>query len=173
MNQAKPSDADFERVLFFFQGIESILEESRLIESRDDPGRRDFDELDVMDWLESQWKHVGPAWQRVLWAGKVAIDNTCQPNADVLKLKPDIAEAIYQASLVPVLKAQLEEAKRVAAEPEPSNSGEPYFIRRVQEGKYVLEIVSASTGEVVGRYYDQSRESAERHLREWNEGERS
>lgn len=39
-------------------------------------------------------------------------------------------------------------------------------------GKYKLCIVNTETGAVVGKYYESLRATAERHVKEWNNGQR-
>lgn len=46
-----------------------------------------------------------------------------------------------------------------------------YAVRKA-EGKYPIAIVDTETGDVVGRYYERSREAARDHCRDLNEGRR-
>lgn len=102
VKMAKPSEKDFDRVLFFFQGIEAMLEENTIIESQDDEGTP-FEPEAALEWLEKQWKDVNCSWRRVLWAGQVAIDNACDPSKDVLEFKPEILAAAKLAESQPAL----------------------------------------------------------------------
>lgn len=70
MQMAKPTDEQFDAVFDFLQRMESRM-----------PDR------------------VRSCWQRVLWAGKTAIDNACDPNSDVLKFKPEIEAALKSAGV--------------------------------------------------------------------------
>ena len=92
MRQAKPSAEDQDAVFRFLQGMESILEDGL-----DPDTELPVDEDGVLAWLQSQWKVVGTSWQRVLWAGRVAIDNACDPNLDYLEFKPEILSAMKAA----------------------------------------------------------------------------
>ncbi len=57
----------------------------------------------VWDFLQRSERKMPDAvrncWQRVLWAGKTAIDNACDPNASVLQFKPEIEAAMKAAGL--------------------------------------------------------------------------
>lgn len=37
---------------------------------------------------------MGSSWHRVVWGGKTAIDNCCDPDADVLEWRPDVRQRI-------------------------------------------------------------------------------
>lgn len=53
-------------------------------------------------------------------------------------------------------------------------TGEYMLVEQCEHGRpYDLHIVHARSKEIVGRYLKSSRKSAERHLREWNEGKRA
>jgi hypothetical protein len=92
MKQAKPSAAECQAFLRFMKGLESIFENHESPDTGDDP----FNPLStskVYLWLENQWHAIGPIWQRVYFAGQMAIDNTCDPNADMLEWRDEIKEA--------------------------------------------------------------------------------
>lgn len=94
VRMAKPSKDDFDNVLFFFQGIEAMLEENVIIQHKDDEGVPFSGAESAMDWIEAQWKKVSYSWNRVLWGGKTAIDAACDPNSEVLEFKPEILAAM-------------------------------------------------------------------------------
>lgn len=103
---AKPSQEDFDTLHGFLQGLEGILERNELPEGHPDEGQEpdeyggSIDSPVIVDWLHDQWggrwqrSGVGTCWQRVLWAGDVAIKNACDPDADVLEFKPEIQRAM-------------------------------------------------------------------------------
>lgn len=100
VKMAKPSKEDFDRVLNFFQGIEMMLEEGAvpLATDEDEPGEDATPER-ALDWLEEKWKKVRMSWSRVLWAGKVAIDNCCDPDGDVLEWHPKVTGLLSAAQV--------------------------------------------------------------------------
>lgn len=95
MKMAKPSEEDFNIVHDFLQGIELAIEEGCLPDpSNPDGCGEDATPERFLDWVERQWRLVRMSWSRVLWAGKTAIDNACDPNSDVLEFRPDILAAM-------------------------------------------------------------------------------
>ena len=96
VKMAKPSEADFDCVHDFLKGLEIILEEGCIPKADldDDIDLPNATAEPVFDWLEKQWRDVSRSWSRVLWAGKTAIDNCCDPNADVLEFKPEIKKTL-------------------------------------------------------------------------------
>jgi len=93
LKQAKPTEDEFQLLLRFLSGLED------LIELRNWPGAEDSCADDtpravtaeaVWDWLQEQWRTVGPRWQRVLWAGDTAIRNACDPESRVLDWHPHL-----------------------------------------------------------------------------------
>lgn len=88
LRSAEPYGAGTVRRDDFLQKLEVIIEEGCL------PDESDAEPTDVFEWLHRQWEQVGPVWRRVLFAGQVAIDNACDPNADTLEWKPEIAAAL-------------------------------------------------------------------------------
>lgn len=69
MKQAKPTAAECAAFLRFMQGLESIIES---VESPDGSEIDVHDNAECMEWIESQWRTIGPIWQRVYWAGRRA-----------------------------------------------------------------------------------------------------
>lgn len=97
MKMAKPSDADFDAVLAFLQAVESVFEDGVDAET----GAELDEGIEMMRSIERRWDGgAAYAWQRVLWAGKTAIDNCCDPNATTLEHKPEIAAAIAACELI-------------------------------------------------------------------------
>lgn len=94
--QAMPGPGQFEKLNGFLQGIEEIVE--YMVMPGGDPDNDGQPEPDqVFEWLCDQWDEIGPLWRRVLFAGQVAIDNACDPNAKTLEWKPEIAAALKAA----------------------------------------------------------------------------
>lgn len=90
MKQAKPSEADYDSVLRFFQAVEEALNNGQ--------------------WpngiAEAVDKHFPFAsWERVYWAGLTCIHNACDPDLDYLQFKPEIREREKE---VERLKGELE-----------------------------------------------------------------
>lgn len=92
LKMAKPSQQDFECVHDFLQGIETIIEDDLIPEQGDGESGTLATEDRTVEWMTTQWRRVRRSWSRVLWAGKTAIDNCCDPNANVLEWKPEIVE---------------------------------------------------------------------------------
>jgi hypothetical protein len=78
---AIPSQEEFEKLVQFFHGLDELIQK--------DPW-----EVDAADWLRQNFPSVENSWQRVLLAGKTAIDNACDPNLDYLDWKPEIKIAL-------------------------------------------------------------------------------
>lgn len=107
LKMAKPSEEDFDTVHGFLQGLEAMLEHNKLPDDHPDAAVHEPDEYGgpidspvIVDWVRRKWGQcrrragVQNCWQRVLWAGKTAIDNACDPAADVLEYKPEIQRAM-------------------------------------------------------------------------------
>lgn len=101
MQMAKPHSGEFDTVYRFLSGMESIIERGCLPVGEGD----EYDEIECesaeekLAWIENAWDAVSPSWQRVLMAGQVAIENACDPDATVLKFKPEIAAAMKAAGI--------------------------------------------------------------------------
>lgn len=98
MKMAKPSQEDFDAVWKFLQGLESLIERREHPETEERIS--DWNLQDEMaSWIESRWPAVSYSWQRLIIAGQVAIDNACDPTADTLEWKPEIAAAMRAAGM--------------------------------------------------------------------------
>lgn len=75
MKQAKPSNAEFEQVITFLQDLDDAIHD---------------DNPDLAEWVRQRYPTIQNCWSRVLWAGKTAIDNSCDPTLDHLEWKPEI-----------------------------------------------------------------------------------
>lgn len=109
VKMAKPSEKDFDTVLRFLQGLDEIHEYAVI--TNDDGDDQDMDDPEkIVEWVESKWPQVVRAYSRVLWAGKTAIDNACDPTLDVLEFKPEILEAMKIAAEVKARRERLSQA---------------------------------------------------------------
>jgi hypothetical protein len=90
MKQAKPTAAECAAFLRFMQGLESIIES---VESPDGSEIDVHDNAECMEWIESQWRTIGPIWQRVYWAGQTCINNACDPTATTLEWRDELKDA--------------------------------------------------------------------------------
>lgn len=71
------------------------------------------------------------------------------------------------------LHEAIEQVKaKVVARHQQSTAAFTLVEQHIHGEPYGLHIVRVATGEIVGKYYPCSRETAERHLRDWNEGKR-
>jgi hypothetical protein len=91
VKMAKPSAKDFDVVHDFLQRLESIVEQGLDIQ---EDSETEIDDADVGGWVDDNWRAVSGSWQRLLWAGKTAIDNLCDPDADALEVKPEIQSRV-------------------------------------------------------------------------------
>lgn len=81
MKMAKPTNAEFERVMRFANELDEKIKSS----TDDALGR----------WVKDNYIWMG----RVIFAYSVLADNCCDPESDVLNWKPEIAEAMKAAGL--------------------------------------------------------------------------
>ena len=91
MKQAKPTADESLAFLRFMQGLESILERGEILIDEGDTLR--ITDALMIGWLAREWERIGPIWKRVFFAGQVAIDNACDPNADTLEWREELKEA--------------------------------------------------------------------------------
>jgi hypothetical protein len=97
---AKPSKEDFDRVFDYLQNLESILTEEKLADTDEKEGAPIKNDGEAIVWLSRNWKQVSHRWERLLWAGKTAIDNLCDPDASVLEVKPEIQSRVNVGDFV-------------------------------------------------------------------------
>jgi hypothetical protein len=96
MTHARPGEGQFEATVHFLNVVEWIVEQGILHDENeteldlDDSG----DRLKAFAFIQDEWEKVSHCWQRVLFAGYVAIDNACDPNNKTLVFKPEILQAI-------------------------------------------------------------------------------
>lgn len=99
VKMAKPTEEDFSRVREFLDMIEEVMEYGTYTPPNDDG--EEISEIigseRLLELIEAAWGGpgqigVGVSWRRVVWGGKVAIDNCCDPDADVLEWLPAVIE---------------------------------------------------------------------------------
>lgn len=88
MLQARPSADDFAAVHHLLQGLQSILEQGTFPDDEGDKGA-EFPDSAPTEWLIEAWENASCSWQRLLYAGQVAIDNACDPTLSHLEFKPE------------------------------------------------------------------------------------
>ena len=101
MKMAKPKEGEFETVLRFLQGLEHINNtwtlppdhdnDDAANDDDDDEECEEVSDAEIVAWIDREWPAVDMAYQRVLFAGQIAIENACDPNATTLEWKPEIA----------------------------------------------------------------------------------
>jgi len=89
LKMAKPTDADNDAMLAFMQLVETLC-----MDGEDADGNYVDDAERFQSLVEAAYRTVNARWTRVLYAGMTAISNACDPNADVLEWKPEIAVAL-------------------------------------------------------------------------------
>lgn len=105
MKMAKASKEDIERCIKFFQFIEEFMEYgTHTPESEDfEEDSIDLDDEAFVERLRAMWggrfkaAAVDCAWTRVVMGCDILIDNCCDPNADTLEWKPEIAKQLAEA----------------------------------------------------------------------------
>jgi hypothetical protein len=103
LKQAMPTREDRDTVLDVLHWLATAVEEN--IEYDGDGNDFEISDDAIIDRLRSHFtsagRNFGTAWQRVIYAGLCAIDNACDPNADVLEWKPELARALEIVSAEP------------------------------------------------------------------------
>lgn len=95
MKQARPTEAEFHRVFKFLWDLENIMDYGEMPDDFDRCSEDREATIDRVDrWLAEEWRGVGHLWQRVLMAGKVAMDNACDPSLPHLEFKPEIVKGL-------------------------------------------------------------------------------
>lgn len=82
LRQAKPTEEETQNLIDFLEELESQLF-----------NQNSFG-LPLADWLLQNYPKISGLWRRVIYAGKVAIDNACDPELDHLDWKPAIKAAM-------------------------------------------------------------------------------
>jgi hypothetical protein len=115
VKMAKPSQEDFDAVYHLLQWIDAVFESDVYLtddEDKEDPIGSD---TETMYRLKKKWRSVGGSWQRMLWAGKTAIDNCCDPACDVLEYKPELRRAVAVEGALTGLMERWEERMKTSA----------------------------------------------------------
>lgn len=87
MRQARPTEADFDAVLDFFNELEAVIEGE---DARED------DDVDIDMWLSGLWDKVTNHWRRAVFGGQVAVVNACDPTCGHLEFKKELKDAVAQ-----------------------------------------------------------------------------
>ena len=102
VKMAKASEDDLRRVREFFQMIEEVVEYGTYTADEDDDPEHivdsQFAELISRMWNE-RGPGVGSAWSRVVCGCQMLIANCCDPDADTLEWRPDVAAAMEAAGV--------------------------------------------------------------------------
>lgn len=97
MKMAKASADDLRRVREFFEMLEEACEHGTYTADEEaEPQKMSFRMLE--DLMQNLWNEGGPgvgtSWRRVVHGCQMLIDNCCDPDADTLEFRPDIAFAM-------------------------------------------------------------------------------
>lgn len=104
MKMAKPSIKDYEafdelQTIFMALVVYRITPESMASDSPETI----YDDIKVRaelgERVEAWWDKHGGSWDRVVFGGQMAIENACDPNADTLEWRPEIAAALEAAKV--------------------------------------------------------------------------
>lgn len=103
MKMAKADKDDIDRCIKFFQFVEEFMEYgTHTPQEKRDPETGESESIKLTDEefvekLREMWgRRFGPsgvdcAWQRVVFGCDILITNVCDPNSDVLEVRPDWA----------------------------------------------------------------------------------
>lgn len=116
MKQAKASERDIQAVIDFFNVIEEAVEQG-VVEISGKEVRVTDDVLSRL--VHCMWGQTSSAWRRVVFGYKVLVDNACDPDANTLEWRPDIAALIHQAEINRSIVAAVRTAK-AAETPSPA-----------------------------------------------------
>ena len=102
MKMAKASSDDVDKVIAFFHVIEEYMDYGTHTPENPDVEEEsiDLDPERFVELLRERWgRRFGPcgvdaAWSRVVHGYQVLVDNCCDPNAETLEWKPEIAEKL-------------------------------------------------------------------------------
>lgn len=104
LKQAMPTEEDRRIVLDFLHWLETyVLTDIEYIKDEDgDDIEVELSDEDFLERLEEHFtsagRNFGCSWQRVVYAGLCAIDNACDPHADVLEWRPEIRRGLELVS---------------------------------------------------------------------------
>ncbi len=94
IRQSKPSEKEFDALEKFLLRLFEVAENGK------------FDDFQVRQFI-CRNAHLEGSVGRVLWGGRTAIANACDPACDTLEWKPEIAEAIARPSECPTCGRKL------------------------------------------------------------------
>lgn len=100
VKMARADEDDFRRVIDFLNMLDEIMEYGTYTPQNDDQEEisEEIDDAErLRELIEAAWggpgrAGVGSSWRRVVFGGQMAIDNCCDPDADVLEWRPDVRE---------------------------------------------------------------------------------
>ena len=115
MKQHKPTEKEFDDVHGMLNLIDEVLENGYIADDVED---EDFDpdaeyepppELmsatQFVERLRQAYSSGGYRWQGVLWAGKTAIDNACDPDATTLEWRKELKAIMEPADTQGIIQA--------------------------------------------------------------------
>ncbi len=99
MKMARASKDDLDRMIAFMQFIEEFMDYGTYTPENDEVEEESIDLTDeaFVERIRELWGRrfghhgVDGAWARVVFGYGVLIDNVCDPNADTLEWKPELA----------------------------------------------------------------------------------
>lgn len=102
MKMAKATPDDIQRVIDFFRFIEEFMDYGAYTPESEEVEEDSVDLTDeqFVEHLRKLWgRRFGPvkvdaAWSRVVFGFQVLLDNVCDPEADTLEWKPEIAKKL-------------------------------------------------------------------------------
>ena len=102
MKMAKASADDLRQVNEFLQMIEEFVEYGTYTAGEDDEPEP-IDDSQFIELIRDKWGIYRPgvshSWFRVVFGCQILIDNCCDPDADTLEFRPDIAKAMEAAGV--------------------------------------------------------------------------
>ncbi len=103
MKMAKASADDLRRVREFFEMLEEVIERRTYTTDEDTGEPQIIDDERLLALIRQMWSERGlgvvSSWFRVVYGCQVLIDNCCDPDADTLEFRPDIAKAMEAAGV--------------------------------------------------------------------------
>ena len=84
MKMAKASEEEIFALNTFMQKIEEAMQDNMV------------DPVDFCAMVEEEFNTVAGGWRRVVWGCLTLIQNCCDPDADTLEWKPEIAAVMEQ-----------------------------------------------------------------------------
>jgi hypothetical protein len=97
VKMAKATEDDFRCVTDFLTMLDEIVEYGTYTPPNEDEEEisEEIDAERLRELIDAAWggpgrSGVGSSWRRVVWGGKMLVDNCCDPDADVLEWRPDV-----------------------------------------------------------------------------------